>query len=53
MHASGWPGVDPETLPPPEDVAKAMVPLCLPECAESGQIYDYRAGKFLAFQAPA
>jgi NAD(P)-dependent dehydrogenase (short-subunit alcohol dehydrogenase family) len=53
MHASGWPGVDPETRPPPEDVAKAMVPLCLPECAESGQIYDYRAGKFLAFQAPA
>ncbi len=50
MHASGWPGVDPETLPPPEDVAKAMVPLCLPECAESGQIYDYRAGKFLAFR---
>jgi NAD(P)-dependent dehydrogenase (short-subunit alcohol dehydrogenase family) len=53
MYASGWPGVDPATLAPPEDVAKAVLPLCLPDCAESGKIYDYRAGKFLAFQPPA
>ncbi|MBS0246771.1 MAG: SDR family NAD(P)-dependent oxidoreductase [Proteobacteria bacterium] len=52
MYASGWPGVDPETLTPPEDVAKAIVPLCLPSCTESGKVYDYRAGKFLAFQPP-
>ncbi len=52
MYASGWPGVDPETLPPPEDVAKAVVPLCLPDCTESGKIYDFRAGKFLAFHPP-
>ena len=52
MYASGWPGVDPETLPPPEDVAKTIVPLCLPSCTESGKVYDYRAGKFLAFRAP-
>ena len=30
MYAGGWPGVDPNTLTPPEDVAKAIVPLCLP-----------------------
>jgi NAD(P)-dependent dehydrogenase (short-subunit alcohol dehydrogenase family) len=53
MYASGWPGVDPSTLPPPEDVAKAMVPLCLPDCTESDKIYDYRTGKFLVFQPPA
>lgn len=53
MYASGWPGVDPATLTPPEDIAKAVMPLCLPDCAESGKIYDYRAGKFLAFQPPA
>ncbi len=53
MYAGGWPGVDPETLPPPEDVAKTIVPLCLPGCTQSGQLYDFRAGKFLEFRAPA
>jgi NAD(P)-dependent dehydrogenase (short-subunit alcohol dehydrogenase family) len=53
MYASGWPGIDPETLPPPEDVSKAIVPLCLPACTESGKVYDFRAGKFLEFKAPA
>lgn len=53
MYASGWPGVDQNTLPPPEDVAKTIVPLCLADCTESGKVYDYRAGKFLAFTAPA
>ena len=52
MYASGWPGVDPDTLPPPEEVSKAIVPLCLASCTESGKVYDYRAGKFLAFQPP-
>jgi NAD(P)-dependent dehydrogenase (short-subunit alcohol dehydrogenase family) len=53
MYAGGWPGVDPETLPPPEQVAKAIVPLCLPACTENGRLYDYRAGKFLDFRPPA
>jgi NAD(P)-dependent dehydrogenase (short-subunit alcohol dehydrogenase family) len=53
MYASGWPGVDPETLTPPEEVAKAIVPLCLPECGLSGKVYDFRAGKFLDFHPPA
>lgn len=52
MYASGWPGADQNALPSPEDVAKATVPLCLPDCAVSGQVYDYRAGKFLEFKAP-
>jgi NAD(P)-dependent dehydrogenase (short-subunit alcohol dehydrogenase family) len=53
MYATAFPGVDPMTLPTAEEVARAIVPLCLPECAENGKIYDYRAGKFLAFQAPS
>jgi NAD(P)-dependent dehydrogenase (short-subunit alcohol dehydrogenase family) len=53
MYASGWPGVDPETLPAPEEVVKTLVPLCLPSFTESGKIYDYRAGKLLEFKAPA
>lgn len=53
MFAAGWPGVDPETLPTPEEVAKALVPLCLPSCDESGKIYDFRSQKFLNFHAPS
>ena len=53
MYASGWPGVDQNTLPPPEEVVKAIVPLCLPSCTESGKVYDYRAGKFLTFTGAA
>jgi NAD(P)-dependent dehydrogenase (short-subunit alcohol dehydrogenase family) len=52
MYASGWPGADQSKLTPPEDVAKALLPLCLTDCAVSGQVYDYPAGKFLAFQKP-
>ena len=39
MYAAAFPGVDPETLPTPEEVAKAIVPLCLPACSESGKVY--------------
>ncbi len=53
MYASGWPGVDPQTLPPPEDVAATIVPLCTADCIESGKVYDFRAGKFLEFRPPA
>ncbi|MFN3657919.1 MAG: SDR family NAD(P)-dependent oxidoreductase [Pseudolabrys sp.] len=53
MYASGWPGVDPDTLTPPEKIAEAILPLCLPSCSDSGKLYDFRAGRFLAFQPPA
>jgi NAD(P)-dependent dehydrogenase (short-subunit alcohol dehydrogenase family) len=53
MYLSAFPGVDRETLSAPEKVAKAIVPLCLPDCSENGKLYDYRAGKFLEFQTPA
>jgi NAD(P)-dependent dehydrogenase (short-subunit alcohol dehydrogenase family) len=53
MRAAIMPGEDPMTLPAAEEVAKAVVPLCLPACAESGKVYDFRAGKFLDFRMPA
>lgn len=53
MMAVAFPGVDSETLPTPEEVAKTIVPLCLPSCTESGKLYDFRAGKFLVFRPPA
>jgi NAD(P)-dependent dehydrogenase (short-subunit alcohol dehydrogenase family) len=53
MYLSAFPGIDRSTLPTPEQVAKAIVPLCLPQCTESGKIYSFREGKFLQFRAPA
>src|SRR6478609_10079734 len=53
MYASAFPGIDPETLPAPEEVAKAIVPLCSAECNETGKIYNFREKKFLDFRAPA
>jgi NAD(P)-dependent dehydrogenase (short-subunit alcohol dehydrogenase family) len=52
MYLGAFPGIDPETLPTPEEVAKAIVPLCLPDCTETGKIYGFRAGRFLEFRAP-
>ena len=52
MYIGAFPGVDPDTLPTPEDVAKAMLPLCLPGCAESGKIYSFRDKRFLQFNEP-
>ncbi|HZP76780.1 MAG TPA: SDR family NAD(P)-dependent oxidoreductase [Pseudolabrys sp.] len=53
MYATGWPGVDPATLPAPETVAPKIVPLCLPSFTESGKLYDCRADKLVSLQSPA
>ncbi len=53
MMGIAFPGMDPETLPTPEEVAKKIVPLCLSACTENGKLYDFRVGKFLEFKAPA
>jgi NAD(P)-dependent dehydrogenase (short-subunit alcohol dehydrogenase family) len=48
MRAKAMPGEDPMTLDTPEQVAEALLPLCLPGCTESGRIYDYRTKAFVA-----
>lgn len=53
MYAGAFPGVDPMTLPTPEEIAKAMLPLCLPGFTQSGKLYDYRDRKLKSFQPPA
>ena len=53
MYLGAFPDVDPNTLPTPEQVAEQIVPLCLPDCTETGKIYDSRAKKFLEFRPPA
>ncbi len=53
MYLSAFPGIDRSTLPTPEQVSKAIVPLCTPDCNETGKIYSFREGKFLDFRTPA
>jgi len=47
MRAKAMPGEDPMTLDTPEQAAEAILQLCLPDCTESGKIYDYPKKKFL------
>ncbi len=53
MIRTAFPGIDPETLPTPEEVAKTIVPLCLPSCTENGRLYEFRSGKFVDFHVPS
>ncbi len=53
MRALAMPGENPMTLPTPEEVAEKILDLCLPRFAETGKLYDYRAGKLLDFVEPA
>lgn len=53
MRAKAFPGEDPETLPAPEDVAEALVSLCLPSFEETGKLYDFQSKTLQDFRAPA
>lgn len=53
MRATVMPGEDPATLPKPAQIAEKIVELCLPSFAETGKLYDYKAGKLLSFREPA
>jgi NAD(P)-dependent dehydrogenase (short-subunit alcohol dehydrogenase family) len=52
MYASAFPGIDPMTLPAPEEIAKAILPLCLQDFTESGKLYDFRDRRLKSFQPP-
>lgn len=53
MRAAVMPGEDPMTLPTPDQVSDKILDLCLPSFAETGKLYDFRAGKLLEFLQPA
>ncbi|MGK2870920.1 MAG: SDR family NAD(P)-dependent oxidoreductase [Alphaproteobacteria bacterium] len=42
MRAAAMPGEDPMSLPTPETVAEAMLPLLLPSCAITGDVVNFR-----------
>ena len=53
MRAILMPGEDPLTLETPEQVAEAIVTLCLPAWTETGKIYDYKSRTAQSFHPPA
>ena len=52
MRAALMPGEDAQTLPTPDEVAAAIIPLCRPDFQETGKLYDYRAGRLMEFRSP-
>jgi len=53
MRATAMPGEDPATLPTPDEVAAAIVPLCRADFTETGRLYDFPSRRLLSYQAPA
>lgn len=53
MRALAMPGEDPGSLPSPAEVAARIVPLAFAEVTETGQLFDVRENRFLAYRAPA
>lgn len=52
MRAQAMPGEDPETLPHPRDVAEKIVKLADPVLDVTGQLFDVRQNRFLAYHMP-
>ena len=50
MRATVFPGEDPATLTTPEEVAELIVPMCAPDWAGTGQLYDYTKRSVLDFR---
>jgi NAD(P)-dependent dehydrogenase (short-subunit alcohol dehydrogenase family) len=52
MRAAAMPGEDPETLPPPEEIAPKLLQILSPEWTETGKLYDFPSDKVLSFRDP-
>jgi NAD(P)-dependent dehydrogenase (short-subunit alcohol dehydrogenase family) len=46
MRAEAMPGEDPSTLPPPEVIAEALLPMLDPAVTTTGAIFDFRGDGF-------
>lgn len=53
MRAKAFPSEDPNTLPTPEEVAQAILALCLPGFVETGRLYDFPTRGLKGFVVPA
>lgn len=52
MRAQAMPGEDPETLPHPSEVARKLLPLCMPACTESGKLFRVAENRFFDYRLP-
>ena len=52
MRAQAMPGENPDTLPHPSEVAARLVPLCAPECAETGKLFRVAENRFFDYRLP-
>lgn len=52
MRARAYPGEDPKILPEPAEIAKKLIPLCLPELTESGKLFRARENRFFDYCQP-
>lgn len=52
MRAQAMPGEDPDTLPSPDGVARAIVPLGDPALTVTGKLFDVPQGRFLDYHRP-
>ncbi|HUB63681.1 MAG TPA: SDR family NAD(P)-dependent oxidoreductase [Methylocella sp.] len=52
MRAAAMPGEDPMSLRTPEDFAPKILPLCTPEWAQTGMLYDFPADRVRSFMPP-
>ncbi len=52
MRAQAVPGENPETLPHPSEIAKAILPLVGPDVTETGKLYIVRESKLADYRLP-
>jgi NAD(P)-dependent dehydrogenase (short-subunit alcohol dehydrogenase family) len=52
MRAQAVPGEDPDTLPHPSEVARALMALVQPDLTETGKLYSVREKRFLDYRMP-
>lgn len=52
MRAQAMPGENPETLPHPSEVAEKLVPLCGPDCIETGKLFRVTENRFFDYRLP-
>ena len=52
MRATVMPGEDPLSLETPEQIAAFILPLCSPDCTDTGRVFDYKTRAFQDFCGP-
>jgi NAD(P)-dependent dehydrogenase (short-subunit alcohol dehydrogenase family) len=52
LRAQAMPGEDPQTLPHPSEVAKAILPLVGPDVTETGKLFIVRENKLVDYRLP-